>query len=525
MGKQKDDRSSLSLYQFWRENWKLILIELAMTVVVFGYNAYSRNIRVDTEVWMLQPNTTFGWQTIGRYALIFFKKILGLGSYQIVKSGTLFILFFWAAQVTMLFGFWRFSGARKYCYFVFVLLYTTSCIWNAQGYFLLQQAEVALAMWVTVIGALVMAEVILNQKVLLGILGSIFSMGMLVVSLGSYQALAIYYVAILLSFILLYFLEDAEHETMKKVSWYIVRAVAFFVHFIISYLIYFKIANTWYIAGGYSQNRVMWREKGIVHCLLSICRDLLRELFGEEPTYISFFGIGCILSLFSIARFSKKHKTAYTAVYVLILFCMWISPFLLVIYCGARQVPRAQFAMPVIAAVFAMLFLYQVQEKDWWLSRRAVPVIRSLIAVVVLLQLMVTVRLQQMDDIRYRQDRERADEILLALEETCGEAMYETPIVFLGAWKVEKQGIWLKDLMYGYSFFEWDCVESNLIGGTGRAVSFIEAYTGKRLVNGMSEENRQRAMELEDDIPCFPESHAVLQMEDLILVKFYNIYK
>lgn len=126
--------------------------------------------------------------------------LLGLGTHQVIKSGILFFLFFWLGANLLTFGIYERSGKKKSRYWIFLLLYVTSNIWCYQIYFSLQQAEVALAMLLLIEAAFLMSGI--GAGTVTNLLRTFAAGVLLFIGLGSYQALAVYYIAVCLVFFL-----------------------------------------------------------------------------------------------------------------------------------------------------------------------------------------------------------------------------------------------------------------------------------------------------------------------------------
>ena len=86
-------------------------------------------------------------------------------------------------------------------YWIFTLLYMTSNIWSFQFYFSLQQAEVAFAMLLMAVTGFFMCDLCFCEKYKENRSGKdlcklFLSTVFIVLALGTYQALAVYYIAV-----------------------------------------------------------------------------------------------------------------------------------------------------------------------------------------------------------------------------------------------------------------------------------------------------------------------------------------
>lgn len=188
------------LRDYVRKYWGLLAASMAAMLICFGYLVFCGNIRIDTEELINHPGSSLGWLAIGRWELAWLKRLLGLGTHQVIKSGVLFFLFFWLGANFLTFGIYERSGKKKSRYWIFLLLYATSNIWCYQIYFSLQQAEVALAMLLLIAAAFLMTGI--GTGTVMNLLRAFAAGVLLFIGLGAYQALAVYYVAVCLVFFL-----------------------------------------------------------------------------------------------------------------------------------------------------------------------------------------------------------------------------------------------------------------------------------------------------------------------------------
>lgn len=188
------------LRDYVRKYWGLLAASMAAMLICFGYLVFCGNIRIDTEELINHPGSSLGWLAIGRWELAWLKHLLGLGTHQVIKSGILFFLFFWLGANFLTFGIYERSGKKKSRYWIFLLLYVTSNIWCYQIYFSLQQAEVAFAMLLLIEAAFLMSGI--GTGTVTNLLRAFAAGVLLFIGLGTYQALAVYYIAVCLVFFL-----------------------------------------------------------------------------------------------------------------------------------------------------------------------------------------------------------------------------------------------------------------------------------------------------------------------------------
>ncbi|MDD6057344.1 MAG: glucosyltransferase domain-containing protein [Clostridiales bacterium] len=501
---------------------KLILLSFVFSVLCFGVLALSDNIRIDTEELLNAPGSTLGWLTIGRYSLVFFKGLLGLGTHSAQKSGVLFLLFFILGANFLTFLLYHFSRKNeRYPYWAFLLLYCTSNIWSYQIYFSLQQAEIALAMLLLVAAAFfsMRAAFVLQgyRRLLPMAVASVF----LVLGLGAYQALATYYIAICLAVFLI--ILDEKRNVMQLIR----GIVLILVHFLISYLLYNGIASTWFMATGeYMQSQMGWGRMPIADCIKSVLRTGRNVVLGYGPRNFSFYTAGVLLCASAIflkwkrgGFFSKAQLMLLLLGFVGLLF----SPFLMTLYMGEMLVTRSQFALPVAAAFFGMYGMKSLREelqKPWNGIKMAAIVCVFLTAVI---QSGYNLRLAYTDGVRYRQDAALTDRLMTELKKENGGVLPDVPVLFVGYRMPEYDALCARTEMYGWSFYEWDYSEENPTGATHRIVGFVKAYSGISLQEGATEQMREEAVRRAADMPDFPAQGSVQKNEDFVIVRLSEV--
>lgn len=522
---------------------RLIVVSVAAAILCFGFLAFSSNIRVDTEELINHPGTTVGWLTIGRYGLAFLKKILGLRVHSPIRSGFLFLVFFLLGANLLTFAIYHFSGKQeKYPYWIFLLLYTTSNIWSYQVYFSLQQAEVACAMFLLVAAAVLSMRACFMEKGKANLLRLLAATLFLVIGLGAYQALAVYYIAVCMVLFLV-FLDEQRFSYMgsgAKVQKgqdrrLLAGILELAVQFGVSYAIYHVIANTWFMAASdYMKNQMGWGRLSVVECVKNVLRTAKNILLGDGPRNFSFYMVGVLLVVLLAVMTYRKKKTGTmvwngmrSVLFLLALAGLLISPFLMTVYMGEMLVTRSQFALPVAAAFLGMYGVSGLKEiqVEWnrKTKERILQVCKLCVLISIVIQTGYNLRLAYTDEVRFRQDVEKTEELLAALREANGGVLPEQPVIFVGYQKAEL-GSWCRRTeMYGWSFYEWDYSAAEPTGATHRIVGLVQAYTGNVLNESATEEEKTAAVELAETMQDFPEDGSVCKTEEFVVVRLSEV--
>lgn len=521
----------VDLQDYFRRHGKLVLLAIVTAFLSFGFLVFSDSIRIDTEELINTPGTTLGWLTIGRYGLVFLKRLLGLSTHHVFFSGILFFAFFTAGANLIAFLFYHFSGKdERYPYWVFIVLYCTSNIWCYQIYFSLQQAEVACAMFLIVLAALLSMRACFITFPKGSFLRLLLSGVCLVIGFGVYQALVTYYIAVCIAVFLVLLWRQYEGDASfpavedgrKKENRHVLRGIVILMfHFAVSYGIYSGIAHTWFMAAGnYLTDQKGWGRISTLQCLKNIIKTVARVVFWRGSEYFSFYTVGAVLSLFAVAvifrKFWREDKLR-CILYAAAMLGLLISPFLMTIYMGEFLVIRTQFALPVAAAFLGMYGVGRMPQKRK--SGKIGSVCSLLVFVTMLVQAGFCLQLAYTDQVRCEKDAALTEEITAQLENVCGGELPQKPVIFVGAYECEPEFGTTKTEMYGWSFYEWDCSKENPTGATHRIAGFIRAYSGIALNEESTEKMRREAAALSGEMADFPAEDSIRQTEDFVVVR------
>lgn len=514
------------LRDYVRKYWGLLAASMAAMLICFGYLVFCGNIRIDTEELINHPGSSLGWLAIGRWELAWLKHLLGLGTHQVIKSGILFFLFFWLGANLLTFGIYERSGKKKSRYWIFLLLYVTSNIWCYQIYFSLQQAEVAFAMLLLIEAAFLMSGI--GTGTVTNLLRAFAAGVLLFIGLGSYQALAVYYIAVCLVFFL------AELTAEREQGGYLRQILWMIVHFGVVYLCYHCYMSTFLVSSDYMESQMGWGRLPALACIKNVLRTLKNLLLGHGPRNFSFYGCGVVLLLVlagSVLACRKKQELPWEKKKIryslLGLAGLVLAPLLLTAYMGEMIVTRSQFALPVAGAFLGMYVTERLAElwngRDRGISYWLLFVCKMCVCLTIAIQAGYDLRLAVTDEIRCREDEQKTQLLLERLAQTDGDGLPQLPVVFVGYQETELPEWCRRTEMYGWSFYGWDYSMENPTGATHRICGFVQAYTGNVLREDATEEQKRHAVELAGQMKDFPEEGSVLVTEDCVVVRLSDI--
>lgn len=514
----------------------MLLVSLAAAVLCYGFLVFSGTIRIDTEELMNHPGSKLGWLSIGRFGLAFLKDILGLQTHHMVWSGLLFFLFFWLGANLLTFGIYHFSGGKSYSYWVFLLLYSTSNIWSYQVYFSVQQAEVACAMLLLVSAAFLSVQAVFEKMGAARIWRFLVSFVLLVLGLGAYQALAVYYIAACLIFFLVGIGRETGIEQEQKDGRLLLRCIGLVLFFACAYAAYAAIADAWFMAGAdYMNAQSGWSRYPVTDCIKNVLRTAKNLLFAIGPRNFSFYPAAALFTAVWLVRifagiYGRQGGRRFV-LWLLALTALLASPLFMTIYMGEMLVTRAQFALPLAAAFLGMYAIDGLSERGKretkaqeqkrtagvcvWARRLGIV----FVSVVLLGQCTYNLRLAYTDQVRFEDDAAKTEQLLTLLAKANGGTLPTQPIAFVGYQQAELPKWCRRTEMYGWSFYEWDYDSKRPAGATHRIVGLIQAYTGAVLEEAVTEEQLLAAAQMAQPLSDFPADGCIAVTDELVVVR------
>lgn len=534
--KQRNAVIREEIRNYGKQYGMLLLVSLAAAVLCYGFLVFSGTIRIDTEELMNHPGSKLGWLSIGRFGLAFLKDILGLQTHHMVWSGLLFFLFFWLGANLLTFGIYHFSGGKSYSYWIFLLLYSTSNIWSYQVYFSVQQAEVACAMLLLVSAAFLSVQAVFEKMGAARIWRLLVSFVLLVLGLGAYQALAVYYIAACLIFFLVGIGRETGIEQEQKDGRLLLRCLGLVLFFACAYAAYAAIADAWFMAGAdYMNAQSGWSRYPVTDCIKNVLRTAKNLLFAIGPRNFSFYPAAALFTAVWLVRifagiYGRQGGRRFV-LWLLALTALLASPLFMTIYMGEMLVTRAQFALPLAAAFLGMYVIDGLSERGKretkaqeqkrtagvcvWARRLGV----IFVSVVLLGQCTYNLRLAYTDQVRFEDDAAKTEQLLTLLAKANGGTLPTQPIAFVGYQQAELPKWCRRTEMYGWSFYEWDYDSKRPAGATHRIVGLIQAYTGSVLEEAVTEEQLLAAAQMAQPLSDFPADGCIAVTDELVVVR------
>ena len=409
------------MQKFWKGRKSLagwIAAALMLLWILWVPLICSTNVRVDSERMLYDAEVALNqYQNEGRFGLVWLMRLMGLDTWHPVRSGILFLVFFSLAGLLICFGLNRISeySLNRGCALL-LLLYGTCPILAYHLYFTLQIAPVGLAMLLAAGTAWSDARMITERpaSAWAAVLRHLVSLALLVLVMSVYQALIVYYAAVLGIFL---FCDNRSRH--RKHNWAQLWITA--VRVLLSLLAYLLVSGiAWQEGRRYIQDQVKWGVEPFLQCLMNIGIEGGKMLMPVHSACLSVFPVAAALMLFSLIRTKDRGTVRGQAwLYGVLLL---VLPLAMSILEGNRTVPRTQFALPLIAAFLAVFCSAAAEKKKKLLT--------VLCCMMIVLQAVLVVRLQHTDNMRNLFDTEIRDRIAADLD---GRGEDGKPIVFVGS--------------------------------------------------------------------------------------------
>ncbi len=512
-----------------REQWGRFLREMGRgcwltvfaAVFVYGIRLVSEDISIDTEIMLNdQQEVLDSWIGIGRFGLVFTKKLFGFSRLVPFTENLMMVLALTAAGLFISFACWCWSGSKRrfraFC-ILFPPFFLSGPCFAEQFHFTLQAFPVAFALLLAAAGVFLMEKWAWEGKGAVRLAAGVF---FAVWAAGTYQVLAAVEVAL---FAMAYFLRVTETESGEKRNWLIpgMRDGAAFALVMALYAgLSAGVKGLTGRSSAYVEGQVHWGE-GIRVCLHYILNEADRILKSREIFYHPWTAV--LLALFLALGTFRLIKAGggkmKTACGLFSLLMTGAAPFYLTVVTGYYQPARAQLVYP-LALAFWGSYLTTVRTGEKGQRKRTDRLLCgaacAVCAVVTLNQAQVTTGLFRTAAEVSRQDLLLLNRIYARVEEKADrEDMDQVMILLVG----KRDPVLSEDSLVGdtigYSFFNW---EDDILGVTGRI--FTENGLGRTIgleYGPVNRESYENAAEQAKDRPAWPAQDSVWEVSEGVM--------
>ncbi len=336
----------------------ILLIVITIFILFLAHNPiiFFNNIGIDTYLFFNNPATDYNWMQIGRYGLIVEKFILNLTNFSIFYANIIFIIFLILSCIILYYTIYKISnkdmGLVNIC---IPLIGFTHPILAEQLYFANQIAEIGFTFFIVSLAALFIFKWIKEKKILYSLFGII----LLNISLASYQAFAVIYIAICI-FLFIAMYEDESNnkkESMIKIIFKLI--VTFFISIALYEIIINLLPNN---DMGYLMEGNAWKTRSFEENIAHIKYQFAQVFLGEGDYYNIGFGIGSIvflaIGLYNCIKKNNFNNNLERILYLLSNIMLVLTPFFMTILLGQTPLLRAQIYLPIVEAFFIMVVVY-----------------------------------------------------------------------------------------------------------------------------------------------------------------------
>ena len=355
----KLSRNWTEFAEFIRANPILAGSMASFLALVYAGQAFNNYYYIDKEQLVNNPGSFYNWNEIGRFGLIFMKKLLGMSWYNPYLNGILLLVTLWLTAMAAGYLFrsidnW-FGAAPLAIFMLLFLIYPT---YVDQFLYQYQAFEVMLAILFLMISNWYLVQAVRERDRA----ALIASIPLVIIAYGIYQNMVSIQLCLYLgTFLVMTYAEKADKSVIRS-------AIAHDVlHFAMTLAGYGIISMFfWTSDGNYLGGQVTWNQ-GIA----ATCRHIVSYLGLLVKTdgvyYTRVYLICCLIGAAAFFLLLKCYgKRAVW--YALGLAGVVISPLFMSILMGGLIAPRIQMTLPLANGVL-WLFGFRVlctEIKDYW---------------------------------------------------------------------------------------------------------------------------------------------------------------
>lgn len=500
-----------NLKEYIYKNRYVFMFGVLLLFLIHGKQLYVLNARVDTEVFINNPNSVYNWLDVGRQGGIFTRILfeqLNFNPY-FVTAGSFIVL----SASMIAFGYlFQYVGKMSSGISVLIfLIFLVHPIWVEQFYFTLQILVIAIAIFLTAISILMSFWGILNNKKF----AKVLSIVLMVWIFSTYQLFIVLYVAgAIFSFLLFYKHKSLREDNEKRnIHIYIKLIFNLIILFLIAMIINSLITKLFFSNGAeYLTSQIRWGIDPVEICIKNIITHVTMVALGKGVFYSYTYIISIILML-SCLLYDVLHMKEIRLkwLYVLAAISLQVCPFIVTIYGGTAPVFRAQFVLPFVIACnlgFTVMASSSVKYKK--------TIASSICVVILIIQTHSVMRMEYTDDIRFQEDMRLGSQISERIGmATNGE---EKPIAFIGSSSSQLNASCIRGEFIGRSIFDVDAAaQPHFFYSSGRITSLLRTMGYK--MQGVSSEQVLEARKIASEMPIWPAKESVYDAGDFVVVK------
>jgi len=538
-----------------RYRGRVILISVLVLLIHFS-KISSAVIGIDTENLIKEQRKFYrGWLDIGRYGLVFLKRLFGgYDQFNPYFAGLMTIIFLVAAVLMFMYLWEKASGSAFWpdsivkhdtgihdmrgtvCWTVGAVLWAGHPVITEQLYFSLQSMEVCFSILLTAVALICILK--WQEGSRSGMCKALIPTAclLLLVSFSTYQSFVELFIFGTVSVVLLKGLNLVISEKDETSAVRLIKMVIpYFLVFLIAFVGNMVLTRLFFAGSSYLADQIEWGNAPVSDIVVSVVKQIAKTLTGIGSVHYDMtFGILTVLTVgcFIVLLFKHgRHKKGSFGMMLFFLTALVITPYLLLTVCGGNAAVRSQLVLPALTGFYAYAcinicfrFMNDIggnTKSSKILSVRAVTVIVFLVcALAAWRQTKITKALYYTEEMCYEQDVSIARELINKIDKERGHNWY--PVVFIGTYDFKKSHACVTGETIGRSFFEHDAdAEPRFYWSTRRALGLMHVL-GYNYEQVVDPEMIAAAMEDSKYMPEWPNDGCVQVHDDMIIIKMSN---
>lgn len=483
--------------------------------LIYGLQVFNNYFYIDKETMVNQVGGFSAYGDVGRFGMIFVKKLLGLSWYNPYLEGTLLLITLWLTGMAGAYLFYSLDKRLKAASLgIFMMLFLGYPTYAEQFLFQYQAFGVVLGMLFLIVSDWFLMLALKEGDRLAFFL----SLPLVVISFGIYQSMVPMQLCLYLGcFLMMLYGEETEGKKRNVFA----AAGTMIVHFLIAFLIYELIAKVFFTHMDYLTSQVAWKDTEPRVVLWAIY-DYIRVVLRAEGIFYTFcYDICWIIGLAAMVLLFLRLKWK-SVWYGLGLLGVVLSPFFLTFLIGRFQFPRVQLTLPLACALLWLFGSHVIATELREAPGRAASVFLGFAGcIMIYMNAMPMMRLFYTRDVIGKADEMTAAMVIGDLDEIA--ALYwGKPVIFIGHRQVPGNATCYESDVYDTyllcSAFNMDYVfEPRSFYSTHRLLGFLRTLGFD--FKGPSMYMMPSAVEDSYDMGIWPMEGSIREFDDYIIVK------
>lgn len=504
-----------NIKNFTRNNKSNIIISSVFILSVYLIKLGTLATSIDNEAAISVSSSLYNaWLSMGRIALVYLKKVFGVGIYNPFLSMFMLIVLMIFSIITwgMIFDYIK-NNKNKYAYWIFISIFFTAPIMAEQLGFVMQAVEVLLGINLVAISLFYTYRYFIDTPKKYYLIISVILSG---IAFSIYQALTTIYVTAAICLFILYI--SRKDVTNPKKIWQVI--ILNIILFFLSYVVYFVLAkcvlSLLHIeATKYTGDQVAWGTVPVIQCIKNILKYIKGTVTDNTIFYSKVYVVLAILLVIN-AFYGKKEKyDKRYYIYILAIGALLVTPFLMGIILGGQPTKRTAISYPFMLGFSSMYLFEEIRTKIK--NKDAILILMVLVALVPFKQSVLSSRLYYTEYITNKESEIVATKISNRIEEITGSYNPKEKIAFIGCMRLNRNNscYQLEDLEYvGRGFFETSF-------STTHGSFLMRNYMATLGINYQcpSEDDAKIAEEYAKDMPAWPNKESVKKVDNIVIVK------